>query len=104
MSMGEQLAAAEMHVRNMWEPTGWDSPETAFDLDQEDVDTVIANLAPQRMVKVKVEKAETIVVRAEKSTECTHVSNPFPTQASLPRLRRALTMLLMLAQTYAHCS
>ena len=65
-----------MHVRNMWEPTGWDSPETAFDLDQEDVDTVIANLAPQRMVKVKVEKAETIVVRAEKSTECTHVSNP----------------------------
>ena len=56
MSMGEQLLAAEMHVRNMWEPTGWDSPETAFDLDQDDVDTVIANLAPQRMVKVKVEK------------------------------------------------
>ena len=50
MSMGEQLFAAEMHVRNMWEPTGWDSPETAFDLDQDDVDTVIASLAPQRTV------------------------------------------------------
>ena len=76
MSMGEQLVAAEMHVRNMWEPTGWDSPETAFDLDQDDVDTVIASLAPQGMVKVKVEKEEAIVVRAEKSIECTHVSNP----------------------------
>ena len=29
MSMGEQLVAADMHVKNMWEPTGWDSPETA---------------------------------------------------------------------------
>ena len=76
MSMGEQLFAAEMHVRNMWEPTGWDLPETAFDLDQEDVDTVSANLAPQRTVKVKVEKEESVVVRAEKTNECTHVSNP----------------------------
>ena len=76
MGMGEQLVAAQKHVRNMWEPTGWDSPETAFDLDQDDVDTVIASLAPQGMVKVKVEKEEAIVVRAEKSIECTHVSNP----------------------------
>ena len=76
MNMGEQLVAAEMHVRDMWEPSGWDSPETAFDLDQEDVDTVIANLALQRTVKVKVEKEESVVVRAEKTNECTHVSNP----------------------------
>ena len=70
MSMGEQLVAAEMHVRNMWEPTGWDSPETAFDLDQDDVDTVIACLAPQRKVQVKVEKEPAIVVRTEKTDEC----------------------------------
>ena len=76
MNMGEQLVAAEMHVRDMWEPSGWDSPETAFDLNQEDVDTVIANPAPQRTVKVKVEKEESVVVRAEKTNECTHVSNP----------------------------
>ena len=75
MSMGEQLAAAEMHVKSMWEPTGWDSPETAFDLDQDDVDTVIASLAPQRKVMVKVEKTETFAVHTENTNESSHVSN-----------------------------